>query len=191
MIIDFWKIERVEFDFNEYEDFIDIKWQKYKVSDLFNISGSKTTPKAKLELIGKGKFPYITTQAINNGIAGYYNFFTELGDCLTIDSAVLGTCFYQKENFSASDHVEILRPKFKMNEKLAFYFCSILNKNIKILNYAYNKKRSQTAIKNEIVFLPTKNNQIDFDFMEKYIYKIQKRTQKLIYINKKSNIITI
>lgn len=155
-------------------------WKEFKIGDLFEVSGSKTTSKIHLEKIGAGKYPYITTQATNNGIAGYYDFYTEMGNCLTIDSAVLGSCFYQKDNFSASDHVEILRPKkFTLNSKLALYFTSLFNKNIVILGYSYTKKRNQIRIKNEIVKLPVNNlGEIDFDFMESFIKAIQKECIK-------------
>ncbi|CUU83799.1 restriction endonuclease subunit S [Campylobacter hyointestinalis] len=155
-------------------------WQEFKIGDLFEVSGSKTTSKIHLEKIGAGKYPYITTQATNNGIAGYYDFYTEMGNCLTIDSAVLGSCFYQKDNFSASDHVEILRPKkFTLNSKLALYFTSLFNKNIVILGYSYTKKRNQIRIKNEIVKLPVNNlGEIDFDFMESFISGVQKTSIK-------------
>lgn len=131
------------------------KFKEFRLDEIFEISGSKTTPKLKLEEIGLGKFPYVTTQATSNGIAGFYNFWTEKGNCITIDSAVLGTAFYQKENFSASDHVEILRPKFKINEKVALYFATLLNRMARVLDYSYGKKRSQKALKNEKILLPT------------------------------------
>ena len=129
-------------------------WREFRLGDLFDISGSRTTPKNKLEQIGEGKYPYITTQATNNGIAGYYATYTEKGHCLTIDSAVLGVCFYQEQDFTASDHVEILRPKFFMSKEVAIFFTVLLNKTGSILGYAYNKKRSQTAIKTESIKLP-------------------------------------
>lgn len=88
------------------------KWEDFSLSDLFNVSGTKTTKIEALELLGKGVYPYVTTQSSDNGIAGFYNHYTESGNVLTIDSAVLGYCAYQKSNFSASDHVEKLIPKF-------------------------------------------------------------------------------
>lgn len=148
------------------------KFKEFRLDEIFEISGSKTTPKLKLEEIGLGKFPYVTTQATSNGIAGFYNFWTEKGNCITIDSAVLGTAFYQKENFSASDHVEILRPKFKINEKVALYFATLLNRMARVLDYSYGKKRSQKALKNEKILLPTLGGEINFSFMEKFIEEL-------------------
>ena len=156
--------------------FENYNWGEFRIGDLFDVSGSKTTSKSYLEKIGKGDYPYITTQAINNGIAGFYNYFTEQGNCLTIDSAVLGTCFWQNKNFSASDHVEILRPKnFTLNQKIALFFISLLNKNASILGYSYAMKRNQSRIKNENIKLPiTTNGEIDFEFMNNFIKAIKK-----------------
>ena len=146
-------------------------WKEFDLKDLFEISGSKTTSKQTLNRIGIGKYPYITTQATTNGINGYYNFYTEQGDCLTIDSAVLGTCFYQQENFSASDHVEILRPKFEWNKYIALFLANMLNQTgIFIYHYSYLLKRSQKQLKRETIPLPTaQQGEPDWQFMEDYI----------------------
>ncbi|MDR3112760.1 MAG: restriction endonuclease subunit S, partial [Endomicrobium sp.] len=86
-------------------------WKEFYLKDLFDVRGTKTTKIADLERYGKGKYPYITTQATNNGAAGFYDFYTEKGNVLVIDSAVIGRCSYQGYDFSASDHVEKLIPK--------------------------------------------------------------------------------
>ena len=78
---------------------------------IFDIYGTKTTPKKILAKYGEGKYPYVTTQTENNGVEEFYNHYTEIGNVLCVDSAVVGFCSYQAENFSASDHVEVLKPK--------------------------------------------------------------------------------
>lgn len=152
------------------------KWKSFKLEELFEISGSKTTQKSKLEQIGNGIYPYVTTQATTNGIAGYYDFQTEKGNCLTVDSAVLGICFYQEKDFSASDHVEILRPKFQMSQEIAIFLTAIINKLGTILCYGYDKKRSQTALKQESILLPIdKQDKPDWEFMQETIKQTQKQ----------------
>ena len=79
------------------------EWDWFKLSDLFDITGSKTTSAQKLNEYGKGEYFYVTTQATNNGVAGVDTLYTETGNVLTIDSAVIGYCSYQPKNFSASD----------------------------------------------------------------------------------------
>lgn len=153
-------------------------WAKFKLTDLFDISGSVTTKKMVLESSGGGEYPYVTTQATNNGIFGYYAIKTELGNCLTVDSAVLGSCFYQDKDFSASDHVEILRPKFKMSKNIALFLATLINKNGSLIGYSYAKKRSQKALATESIYLPTTpDGNPDWDCMEQFIAEIYTRTQ--------------
>lgn len=143
------------------------RWKEFNLTDLFTITGSRTTAKQDLQDIGNGKYPYVTTQATNNGIEGFYDFYTEDGNVLTVDSAVLGYCSYQALNFSASDHVEKLIPKFEMNRYIAMFFVTILN--LEQYRYNYGRKSSQTRMKQVAIKLPQKQGKPDFEFMENYI----------------------
>lgn len=142
-------------------------WTNFDLNYLFKITGSQTTPILELEEYGDGKYSYVTTQATNNGVEDFYDFYTEEGNILTIDSAVLGYCSYQPENFSASDHVEKLIPKFRMNKYIAMFLVTILNKEQ--YRYNYGRKCSQARMKQIQIKLPAKNGQPNFDFMENYI----------------------
>lgn len=149
------------------------KWASFKLEDLFIITGSSTTPKNDLEFVEDGLYPYVTTAATNNGIAGFTNIYTEEGNVLTVDSAVAGTCFYQEKNFTASDHVEKLIPKFTMTKNIGLFLSTIINAAGKPLNYAYNEKRSQTALKKESILLPVDSNgNPDWEYMETYIERM-------------------
>lgn len=152
-------------------------WKKFPLTDLFVISGSTTTKKSVLENSGAGVYPYVTTQATNNGIFGYYAIKTEKGHCLTVDSAVLGSCFYQEKDFSASDHVEILTPKFAMSKNIALFLSTIINKTGAIIGYSYAKKRSQKALAKEYIYLPAKTDgSPDWEYMEQFIAEIYTHT---------------
>ncbi|MEA3352552.1 MAG: restriction endonuclease subunit S [Campylobacterota bacterium] len=142
-------------------------WQSFKLEDLFYIKGSKTTPLWELKDYGEGIYPYVTTKATNNGIDNFYNYYTEEGNVLTVDSAVLGYCAYQELPFSASDHVEKLIPKFELNRYIALFLTTIINSEQ--YRYNYGRKCSQTRMKTINIKLPTKNNKPDFKYMENYI----------------------
>lgn len=168
---------------------VDIKdWKEFTVggeNGLFYISGSKTTKKAELEIAGAGDYPYITTKATENGVSGYYNIKTEKGNCLTIDSAVLGSCFYQEKDFSASDHVEVLRPKyneFTRNHGLFIKSCIDVFKGE---GYDYGFKYNQKRISETIIKLPaievdgeTKPN---WEFMDSYIQNIYNSINTIMF----------
>lgn len=146
------------------------KWSWFSLNDgrLFVIKGSKTTPVSQLELNGAGDYPYITTQATNNGVKSFYNYYTEDGLCFTIDSAVKGFCSWHEECFSASDHVEKLIPAFKCNNHIAMFLVTIIN--LEQYRYNYGLKCSQTRIKNMKIKLPIDSQgNPDWQFMEYYI----------------------
>ena len=145
-----------------------ILWEEFKLTDLFNIEGSKTTKVSVLETVGHGKYPYITTKSTNNGVEGYFDTWTEEGNVLTIDSACVGTCFYQEENFTASDHVEKLVPKFEMNKYNALFLATVINQSN--FRYCYGRGRCKTRLKTETIKLPANElGEPDYEFMEKYI----------------------
>lgn len=148
-------------------------WQEFKLSDYFDVDGTKTT---KLETLvdeyGPGNYPYVTTQATNNGVAGYYDCYTEDGNILVADSAVVGYVSYQPYNFSASDHVEKIIPKNYFNKYVAMFLATVLNKEN--YRYSYGRKFNQDNIRNTIIKLPakhvSKNKYVpDWQYMEDYI----------------------
>lgn len=144
------------------------KWKEFKLENLFDISGTKTTKINILEKSGKGKYPYITTKATSNGCNGFYNLRTESGNVITIDSAVVGYASYQLEDFSASDHVEKLTLRSSLNKYIAMFLTTILNKEQ--YRFHYGRKASQDRLKNLNIKLPTTPQGLpDWQFMEDYI----------------------
>lgn len=142
-------------------------WGKFNLEDLFEITGSKTTPLLELEEYGNGKYPFVTTQATNNGVEGFYDYYTEKGNVLVVDSAVIGYCSYQPFDFSASDHVEKLMPKFEMDKYTSLFLTTIINKEQ--YRYNYGRKASQSRLKQRSIKLPSKNDSPDWNFMSDYI----------------------
>lgn len=139
----------------------------FNLCDLFKIKGTETSSVLELQQYGNGKYPYVTTQAENNGIEAFYDFSTEDGGVISFDSAVIGYCAYQPLPFSASDHVEKLIPKFKMNNYIALFLVTVLNQEQ--YRYNYGRKCSQIRMREIKIKLPAKNDKPDWQFMEKYI----------------------
>lgn len=144
------------------------EWRQIKLTDLFSVAGSKTTDKKNFaEIKDTIGYPYVTTQATNNGIRGFYDIFTDKGNILTIDSAVVGYCSYQPLDFSASDHVEKLTPKFELNVYRALFLTTIIN--MEQYRYSYGRKYNQPRIRETEIKLPFDENKVDWDFIENYI----------------------
>ncbi|WP_322961909.1 restriction endonuclease subunit S [Mycoplasmopsis cynos] len=148
-------------------------WKPFLINSLFDIKGTKTTKKNDLKKYGNGQFPYVTTKSTDNGIEDYYNYWTEEGNVLVVDSAVAGYMSYQESNFSASDHVEKLVPKFKLNKNIGTFICTVWNATYMGKKYSYILKASQKQIREEVIFLPVDQNQNpDWNFMEEFISNI-------------------
>ena len=143
-------------------------WKSFYLGELFQITGSTTTPLKLLQKSGAGKYPYVTTQSENNGVEGHYNQFTESGGVITVDSAVVGFASWQPNNFSASDHVEKLIPLFPINGYIALFFVTLLNADQ--FRYNYGRKASQTRLGKQKIAIPvTPKGEPDFELMEKYM----------------------
>ena len=148
----------------------DREWVYFNLQDLFDIKGTKTTPVRKLQTYDVGKHhPYVTTSSSNNGVGGNFAYRTEEGGVLTVDSAVAGYCAYQRWDFSASDHVEKLIPKFEMDQLPAMFLATVIN--AEQYRYNYGRKCSQTRLRASEIALPTEQQgkRPDFAFMHSYI----------------------
>ncbi len=143
-------------------------WKDFRLSEMFTITGTKTTPVTELEGYGEGAHPYVTTKATNNGVDGSYNYATEKGKVLVVDSAVLGNCSFQDRDFSASDHVEKLIPRFPMNPYVAMFLTTVIN--LEHHRYNYGRKASQKRLRESNVKLPANGDgDPDWKYMDKFI----------------------
>lgn len=158
---------------NESYDLNISKWEEFVIDDgtndsLFKVDGSKSIVKYEVTEYGIGKYPYVVTSSENNGVEGLYDYYTEEGNVLTIDSATVGSCFYQELPFSASDHVEKLISRYdKFNKYIGLFISTVIN--LEQARYGYGRKFAQKRIKPTIIKLPVKNGKPDYDFMEKFI----------------------
>ena len=143
-------------------------WRRLSLPDLFDVSGTTTTPPRDLQYLPRGEQPYVTTQATNNGVGGFYSHATEYGGVIAVDSAVVGCCTYQATSFSASDHVEKLTPRFRMSAPVAMFLVTVLN--MEQYRYNYGLKRAQKRLRREALKLPcTGKGNPDWAYMARYV----------------------
>lgn len=121
----------------------------------------------------RGKYPTFSSDSTNNGIVGYSNLSPSFlcdEDCpiFVIFGDHTRTFNIAQTSFNVMDNVKVLKPnkKYKLSELL--FITSSWKKGIKNLGYARHWKIAKEAK----ILLPTKNNQIDFDFMESFIAEL-------------------
>ena len=122
----------------------------------------------------RGKYPTFSSDSTNNGIVGYSNLSPSFlcdEDCpiFVIFGDHTRTFNIAQTSFNVMDNVKVLKPnkKYKLSELL--FITSSWKKGIKNLGYARHWKIAKEAK----ILLPTKNNQIDFDFMEFFIAELE------------------
>lgn len=157
-----------DFDLTKTEMSLDeSEWSEFVVEDLFIVEKGKQLTK---ETIISGDIPYITCANTNNGVGNYVSNEMKLyQNALTIaESGEPGVCFYHDYIFCAGGNTNVLKLKNKeLNKYLGVFLATVFEK-LKP-KYSYGKTLGQTRLKTEKIWLPVKNGEVDYDFMERYI----------------------
>ncbi|MFZ3565169.1 restriction endonuclease subunit S [Tenacibaculum finnmarkense] len=161
-----------------------VKWGEFRVGDLFEIgTGSLLSGE---ELI-KGKIPRISAKSDNNGILGYYDTANNTNsrhfkNFISVNFfGTNGGIFYHKEKTSVEMKVHTLKiPNKELNDKIAKFIISTLKNSLTGFGYGNQLSSSKLRELNFKIQLPTKNGEIDFDFMENFINDLEtERIKKL------------
>lgn len=143
-------------------------WRAFQISDLFEIVKGKRLTKAAMT---EGKIRFIGASAINNGITAFISNKEHLHPSNTITvsyNGSVGEAFYQDEIFWASDDVNVLYPKFEMNEYIAMFIIPILKKAGK--KYKFIDKWKKEDMEKDCIILPAdQTGRPDFSYMETYM----------------------
>ncbi len=145
------------------------KWGVFPIGDLFDVVKGSRLTKADMR---EGTIRYIGASSFNNGITTYISNTDQLhpANTLTVcyNGSDIGRTFYQTEPYWATDDVNVLYPKFEMNENLAMFFAPV----IKCVGglHEYDDKWKLEDMKKDPIKLPVKDDGTpDFGFMESYI----------------------
>ena len=161
------------------------KWGEYRLEDLFEIVGTKSLDSNAVTFVKEG-INFIGRTFENNGIQGKIekrNF--DPNEPYTITATVIGNykyVKYQKEPYYCSQNINKLTPKkiiTKWTEKIAYYFITNIQKFVSLYDHQQGGYKLKD-IKNHKIYLPLKNGNIDFDFMESLISELEEeRISKL------------
>lgn len=159
----------------------EIEWGDYRLGDLFDIT--KVPSFNKNQLTEGNDFDYVTRTSSNQGIlqsTGYINKENLNEENVWSLGLLQMDFFYRKRKWYAGQFVRKIIPKFTVTENNAKFFSVILNQIKPILLPVLVRNVDET-FKNQIIKLPTKNNQIDFDFMDLYIAELEEERIALLY----------
>jgi len=155
-----------------------VKWGEFKLGDLFEINPTKYYRLQNEEIICKnGKVPLISNSSTNNGVMGFSNLVANnKGNTLTCSDTTIGadTMYYQENDFIGYSHIQQFVPKFKpFNKAIASIIISACRVSTSNSRYDYGNKFNRKAMNNTKIQLPTKNDKIDFEFIDDFIAELE------------------
>ncbi len=174
-------------------DFNNIEWEKYSLRRLFDINPTKYYRLSNEEILNNGgNVPLVSNQSVNNGVMGFSNLKPlNQGNTLTCSDTTIGaeTMFYQDKAFIGYSHVQKLVPKFKeFNKNIAFFIISSCKTATSNKKYDYGHKFNREEMNATTIYLPIKNGEIDYTFINSYILAIQKLVIKDVVLYTDSKI---
>ena len=147
-------------------------WENFKLKNLFDIKkGERINISNRLK--NNDYIPLITSSSENNGVADFisYSQFKDkkkiFKNKITID--MFFNVFYQGNNYFSDDNVHtlILKNSKKENQYVYIFIASVLN--FLKYKYAYGRQTRLNKLNKEVIKLPSKNREPDWQFMEEYI----------------------
>ena len=156
---------------------IDIsQWKPFAIENLFTVVKGTRLTKANMRDV---ETRFIGASATNNGVTAQISNKEKLHPANTITityNGSVGEAFYQDKEFWASDDVNVLYPKFEMNQYIALFIIPLLKAAGK--KYAFVDKWKKETMEKDTIMLPVdKKGEPDFSYMKTYMKGIAKSTQ--------------
>ena len=142
-------------------------WKGFQIDELFNLKKGKRLIKANMT---RGHVPFIGAISSNNGHRERIGQKPiHKGGTITVNyNGSVGEAFYQENPFWASDDVNVLYPRFEMNQHIALFLVTVIKANRYRFNYG--RKWHLKRMRGTILRLPINpQNKPDWNFMERYI----------------------
>lgn len=162
------------------DNYQNLNFKEFNISDLFEINPTKSYKLNKTKLYSSEGFtPIITNTSINNGVNGYSKLDpTEKGNMITFsDTTTSQSIFYQPNDFIGFSHVQGMYPKMFVDfwkENTLLYKLTSFKKSADVMEFSYGNKFNRDRAKKLKVWLPIKNNEIDFNCMDTFITAVKK-----------------
>ncbi len=160
---------------NEKINLSDVEWNYFRYSDVFDIERGFYNKRPEIS----GKLNFVSASRENNGVTDKISekVVTKIyeGNCINVVNNGESTsyAFYQKDHFTCSHDVNLLRLKdFELNVFIAMFLIILIKKEKFRFNYG-RKWRYERMGKTKIKLPVNKEKEPDWDFMENYIKSLK------------------
>jgi hypothetical protein len=150
----------------------DKEWKYFRYDDDFIFSVEKGSNIRVRDIVPNGKTPLISAVKRNNGISGMVNAEPQYdGNVIVVNgngNGGVGEAFYQPIPFCATIDVNILKPKFELNEFIGMFLVCLIRKER--YKFSFGRKWKPSRMKESLIMLPvTKDGDPDWQFIEDYV----------------------
>lgn len=149
-------------------------WKEYKIGNLFSLERCKCGNAGDLDSDNQQTI-YVGAKKKQNGFMKKVNLYEELmtkGNCIIFicdGEGSVGYTNYMERDFIGSTTLTVGYNQ-RLNKYNGMFLVSVLDKEK--IRYSYGRKYSNT-LKSTLIKLPTKDNEPDWDYMEKFIKKLK------------------
>lgn len=166
----------------------DVEWREFVLGEIFTI---KKVYGKMIDKYDIGQLPYISTSASENGLIGFVETdeirSISCGNVISIDP-IGGKCFYHKYNFVGRGYsgasINLLYNEM-INEINSKFIMTCIEQTSKTKSSYGNLFNSNRLLKGKIKLPISKNEEINWYFMEEYIKEREnKKRQELKYYYK-------
>lgn len=154
------------------------------MSELFDISGTKSMDKQYVSFDGYGEYDYVGRISDNQGVQGRVSAFSyQANEAKTFSIVQIGDvrCFYRLREWYASQNILKLVPKRVELTECYLFIVTAINKALCRYEGGYLSYPTLKSLSSDVLTLPViaGAREPDFDFMRRYI----KAQQKLVVAN--------
>lgn len=150
-----------------------VKWGEYKLGDLFEIENTLSFNTDRL--VCGSDYDYVTRTSLNQGVLQTTGFVNEtnINPSGTWSLGLLQMdFFYRKKPWYAGQFVRKITPKIEIPNSTVLFFTTLLNKQKPRL-LSVLVRDVDTVFRATKIYLPTRDDIIDFDFMESFIAELE------------------
>lgn len=153
-------------------------WKEFKISEVLGKSiNSKPYHLEYLDKDEKDGIPYVSRTSLNNGyqtfVSNIFNYSLNPANCISF-GAENAEYFYQPKEYVAGNKLYYYK-KEEFNSLLLKYFVVCLNQSLKNAGFGYGMGLTGTRSDKRKIMLPVNLlGEIDYDFMESFIQKLEK-----------------
>ena len=165
---------------------LEVEWKEFFFTDIFKEikRGKRLTKSNQIE----GNTPYVSSTGINNGVDNFISNDEKVrkysNNLSLANSGSVGSCFYHKYEYIASDHITALTSEYA--DEYVYKFMSTIISRLEE-KYSFNREINDKRISREKLFLPIdENDEPHWEYMSNFVKKLEKenveKTLNHIYI---------